>query len=956
MSTASAVRRQTRRAGRRGARVTRLTGMGAAANVMLALLMLGLVLAAAAGPRAALASRTTALRQTLGATVPLTQTMTASTTWDAVTAAMQEEKAGRIVGGLTAGQVGEITGQLRGEFGSRVRLGPASKDWAGVTSAPHTVRSDLPATNGVAVRLEVAYRQPLAPHLRLVAGGYPAATGPPSAPYGDGSANAPLQVMISRPTAARFGLGPGDRFTVTGQQLASGTTPTVSLEVTGIVVPRDPSSAFWLADPAVLTPDLETRDPNSPSFWVGAVIAGAGEIESVQSLLGPGGLTMTWQLPLDFRSLTGQQAQAYYDALNRLNTQPPTLAGDVAPAGSVLQVTAGPLQAVAAFLATASSVDVLLWLLYVSLAVAAIAVLLLTALMVTLRRSAELTLRRARGASAARIAGTAAAGAALACVPGALAGGALAVLLVPGQDPAGGWWLPAITLAVAVAAPAVLAAWQHRLPGRRAGGHDRGRSRPRARVRLVAELTAVAAAIAAIVVFRQHGTAPGAGVNLYTSAAPVLVAIPAVIAVLRLYPLALRGLLLLFARRRGAAAFLGLARAARVSLTPALPAFALVLALGVAAFAGTVRDAVTGGESAASWQAAGADVTISPVPVGNVARAASTVGSGGIGPAVRRAVAAVPGVTQIAGVFAAVWTTPGDQQIIGIAVDPAQYAALVATTQTFPPVAAASLAQGTPQPVLASPQAAAYLGGSTSVISTLVSVRPVRIRVAGVLSGTPALPGGGTSAPPGGGAFVVLPLSALRPQAGAGPVQVNELLLTGSGIDRARLTTVLRETMPGAVTAYRSDILDALSAAPLQHGAFELFELALVAVAVLGLAVMLLEIALGAAEREAALARLATMGLGDRQRAVVVAWEVLPPVLAAAVAALACALVLPLVLRPAVDLSVFTQNPSVTAPLSPSAGAVLAPLAALIVVALAALLAELRRGGRGVAASLRAGE
>ena len=308
----------------------------------------------------------------------------------------------------------------------------------------------------------------------------------------------------------------------------------------------------------------------------------------------------------------------------------------------------------------------------------------------------------------------------------------------------------------------------------------------------------------------------------------------------------------------------------------------------------------------------------------------------------------MPGVTHLAGTFEAIWSTPDGEQITGIAVEPAEYAALVASTQTFPPVPAASLAPGTPQPVLASPQAAAYLGRGTSVISTLASVRPVRIRVAGVLSGTPALPGGG--------AFVVLPLSALHPRSGAGPVNVNELLLTGPGIDRARLTTVLRETMPGAVTSYRSDILDALAAAPLQHGAFELFQLALVAAAVLGLAVMLLEIALGSAEREATLARLATMGLGERQRAGVVAWEVLPPVLAAAVAALACALVLPWVLRPAVDLSVFTQNPSVTAPLSPSAGAVLVPLAALIVVALAALLAELRRGRRSVAASLRTGE
>jgi hypothetical protein len=45
----------------------------------------------------------------------------------------------------------------------------------------------------------------------------------------------------------------------------------------------------------------------------------------------------------------------------------------------------------------------------------------------------------------------------------------------------------------------------------------------------------------------------------------------------------------------------------------------------------------------------------------------------------------------------------------------------------------------------------------------------------------------------------------------------------------------------------------------LQHGAFTLFSLALVLAAILGLAVMLLELALGAAEREATLARLAAI-------------------------------------------------------------------------------------------------
>ena len=84
--------------------------------------------------------------------------------------------------------------------------------------------------------------------------------------------------------------------------------------------------------------------------------------------------------------------------------------------------------------------------------------------------------------------------------------------------------------------------------------------------------------------------------NLYTSAAPVLVAIPAVIVVLRIYPLILRGLLRGAARGRSATGFLGLAIAARAALTRVLPAFALVLAITVAAFAGMVRNAVTHGE------------------------------------------------------------------------------------------------------------------------------------------------------------------------------------------------------------------------------------------------------------------------------------------------------------------------------------------------------------------------
>jgi putative ABC transport system permease protein len=160
--------------------------------------------------------------------------------------------------------------------------------------------------------------------------------------------------------------------------------------------------------------------------------------------------------------------------------------------------------------------------------------------------------------------------------------------------------------------------------------------------------------------------------------------------------------------------------------------------------------------------------------------------------------------------------------------------------------------------------------------------------------------------------------------------------------------------LPGGVATFRSDLLSALTDGPLQHGAFTLFSLAVAVAAILGLAVMLLELALGASEREATLARLATMGLGEGQRAWVVALEVLPAVIAAAVAAWACALALPQVLAPDIDLSVFTGS-SVTVPLAADVASFAVPLVGLAALAAVSLGIEIRSGRRRGPASLRVG-
>jgi putative ABC transport system permease protein len=924
--------------------LARFAGMGVAAMAALAALVLGCVFAATAGPREALATRTQALHQTLGATSPLAQSLVVTSTWSAVSSNLaQAAPLGPPDVNLTQIQFAEITGQLHNQFNHGViRLGPPGEDWAGMVSASHDVLSGM-QSGGLAVHLEVGYRDPFTSYTRLVAGRYPGtATYAPASSEANG--NPPLaltiQVAVSQQTARQFRLHPGSKVQIVGPQVAvSGKLAGITLDVTGIVAPRNPESSFWLADPTASTPDLESPH-NAPAYWVTEVLAGPGEIDAVQTDFGAQGLEFQWELPLDLAAINGDQAQPLYDALNKLSTQTPALNEDVAPVASALTVTNGLLQPLSAFISTAQAVDTLLWLLYVSLAVAGAVTLLLAARMVVMRRSGELTMRRARGASLTQIARAVARGAAIACVPAAAAGVALGVLLVHGPEPAGGWWVPAGTVVVAICAPAAVAVWQLRLPRRR----TRDRRRRRGWTRLVVEATACLAAIAGILVFRQQGTASastaaGAGVNLYTSAAPVLIAIPAVIVVLRLYPLLLRGLLRGSARSGGATAFLGLARAARTALTPALPAFALVLALTVAAFAGMVRDAVTRGEVAASWQVAGADATVNlsgPLTGGEV-----------ITPAVVRAVAAVPGVTHAAAVLQSSWTAPNYQQVTGIAVDPASYAALVSGTQTFPQVPAALLAVGSPQPVLASAEAAADLGGhGVGTLTTTNGIKPLNVRVAGLLSGTPAAQGAT--------AFVIMPIAAVQGQ--TGPAPLNELLLTGANIDSARLAAVVRKELPGAVVSHRSQVLNGLTEAPLQHGTFVLFELSLAAAALLGLAVMLLELALGAAERETTLARLAAMGLGEGQRARVVTLEVLPAVLAAAVAAGACAYVLPRVVSPAINLSVFTGS-GVSVALAPDVASFVLPLVGLVVAAFLALGVEIRTDRRhGVAGTLRVGE
>jgi putative ABC transport system permease protein len=923
----------------------RLTGMGAVATLALAMLVFACVLAATAGPREALTTRTQALRQTLAPIPPLERAILVSTTWSQFSSSVYMPGVS-----FTDGELSNLLGQFNSDFDTGVlHLAPVSADWEGMTTAEQTVVGTLAGTGDLSVEMQVSSRLPETGYLRVLAGSLSAPAPPASGGYFP-----TIDVAVTQRTADKFGLRVGSTVrSGSPPDPSSGVVRPITLRVTAVVAESQPDSSFWEADPSLAAPQLNVPG-NAPPYWTSGAFAVPSESAAVQQDYGPGFLQVQWVLPLNFGALLGDQAQVLDAELQRDVTQEPQLAGPLAPVASVVTVSTGVQQTLGAFIDTADAVDVLLWLLYVSLAVIAAIVLLLAARMIVLRRGPELSLHRARGASLLQIGLAAGRGAAIGCVPAAIAATAVAVLLLPGQAPPGGWWPGLAVLIVAVGGPAVLAAWQQRPPrsarGRAASGYSRpgqpglsqpslgygalgyrrrGRRRFRGSVRLVVEVAAVLAAIAGIVVFRQQGTQPGTSVNFYTSAAPVLIAVPAVIVVLRIYPLILRGLLRGAARGRGATGFLGLAQAARAALTPALPAFALVLAITVAAFAGMVRDAVTRGEVSASWQAAGADVTISTVgqPVA-------------ISAAAQHAFAAVPGVEHAAVVSEWTLRAPNGVLMTGIAVDPAAYSALVASSKTWPAVAGGLL---TGDQVLASPRVLAEFGGKTVSLTSDSGGAPIRVRVAGMLSGTPALPAGG--------AFVLMPESLVAHDQLVAP---DVMLLNGPGINTARLTRLVDKMLPSAITTDRFELLGQMTGAPVQRGAFLLLALALAVAAGLGLAVMLLQLALGAAHREATLARLATMGLDEGQRARLVVLEVLPAVIAAAIAAVASAVALPRIVAPAINLSVFTGS-SAGVPLVPDVASLALPVSGLILVAAVTLTIEIRTR-RGVVSTLRGGE
>lgn len=899
----------------------------------LALLVCGCVFAAVAGPAESLHTRTQALHQTLDQLGSPTKSIEAT----AELSNFLADLANANQSGLGNSGIQPLTlDQLNGA-GAQLQAGLAGLplpldrgDWAGLTTRAVTVlhgyapsaRADIPP------KLEILYRDDTVPtDTKLVSGRLTAGGSLPG--------NA-LGVTVTPATAARFGLHPGSRLKVPG----------VELVVTGIVRPADSSNTFWQADVIALAPSIQGGG-KAPSYWLGGVFVDPDQLDVFQAAFRVGVL-MTWEFPLDLANINADQVQTLANRLSNTSLALPTLSGEMAAVANDITFSTGLQQPLNEFVATQTSVLAVLLVLFVSMFAVGAAVIVLAARMIADRRDDDLIMLRARGASVRQVAAMLAGGTALAAIPAAALGVLLARAVVSGAGTqAGGsatvgWILAAAVTALAVISTPLTGGWRHRRPGPARNpalvmtadvGTGRIRDRrtdSRALRRIVAELTACGAAIAGVIVLHGQGIPANGGTNWFLTLAPILVAIPAAVIILRAYPLAIAVMITAFKKRASATSYIALATSARSSLATTGPAFTLILALTLTAFAGMVSSAIGAGQVAASWQSTGADAVINTSQVAVPAT-----------PAVERAIAAVPGVQHEAAVWNTNWSIPSGDTITVSAVDPAKYAALTAATP-FPAVASGKLTgSGSVFDVLASPAAAAALGTGTVQLTSVARRGPIEVHVVGTLASTPAQPGGGM--------FILMPLRTLPGFAGA-PIP-NLVLVTGA-VDQAKLAATAARELSGSTIAFRSTVLARLQDSPLQHGAVTLMLLAVFAAAGFGLLNLILGLAVGAAERDLTFARLNVMGHAHGSRLAIT--ETLPAVLAAAIGGLACALTLPALLAGALDLSVFT-NSSASVTLTPDFVSLGLPAVAMIVLAVVALTVQTRIARRrGTSGLLRA--
>ncbi len=366
---------------------------------------------------------------------------------------------------LTSTGIARLTRAFAAVIPARALFPPAG-DWAGLSVPSLTVLNPAPtAVDDQPPIIEVDYRSGLAAHCAVVAGWLPGRAGPVTPGRGRRPGSVTLTVAVTQATAARFSVHPGSRLDL-GAAVPHG--PQIWLQVTGIVRPASPASAFWQFEPALAAPGVE--GPQDGLFWQGAVFAGPGDLAAIAAGYAGDAERVSWFFPMTTR-LTSADVPKVEAAVAALASSPAPRNAEVAAGLGGLQQTAvstGLADGLATYTEQWQSTAGTDSLLIVGLFVAGVVLLLVCCGLAAQAYQPELALLRVRGGALTQVAGRLLVRSCCIALPALAVGVALAVLAVPGSGSRTAVLLGGVTALVAVAGTPLISVLAHRKP--RAGG------------------------------------------------------------------------------------------------------------------------------------------------------------------------------------------------------------------------------------------------------------------------------------------------------------------------------------------------------------------------------------------------------------------------------------------------------------------------------------------------------
>jgi hypothetical protein len=797
--------------------------------------------------------------------------------------------------------------QLSGPAARYVTIAGGSYEYGGAS----LISPKPPGPANTSTELTAGYLPSARAHLRYVSGHAPADHTPPG--------TAP-QIGLSQATAQALGVRAGSRLTLEfaktlGMQSAP---PRAELQVSGVYRARAATDDFWRGRETL---DQPSRYPAEHSAGTVLAVRGLVGLDAADLLAGAGvsGPRVTWQVRADLsgaaldraRALTGPLSHYSADLSDARCQGADPVTGDLSchvggqATGSLLVIDSlSPL--LADFTAQDQQARQLATFAVDALAAVALATVTVAVRLLLRRRQAHLLLQRARGASTARLVLLRCAVAwpvvMVAALLGWAAGGALAPTGTSGSPQP----LTAALAAAVVALTVPLMTWLAVREPRRAGRLQRSRRTITVGRRVVLELTVLVTTAAGVVALRTQGP------DGILGAVPVLVALTVVLVLLRVYPLVLRPVLRQTRRGRGAAAFIGAARAAHDAPATGLALFVLVLTLGTAVFGGLVQQTIDDGlDTGAAWTS-GADASAT---VAGTAAAAPGTGTTAIRTALQHLYTLqLTGQTDGAVISPAAVITVDPRQLVAVApkspLADALLSRLVTPTRT---------GANTPLPAVLSPglRARERTGDFTATVvpdgkppkdlifkpvGTLTAAQlrdpllgPVTAQIA---AGTPVL-------------ITTTRAERLIPRQPSG----STVLLLKSDPPATAEPTALRSAAaralgPTARIRVRSETLSALRTDGLTRGLGTIYTTSSILSALSGLLALVLELTLTSHERGRTTSYLRTLGLGGKEAGALHFLQLLPLAAASAVGGTLLGLLEPQLMAQTLDLRQFTGGPA----------------------------------------------